>query len=93
VYEVSTGVRSTRNKDGMVILDIMRGQVFRLNATGAVIFERLQQRTTESELSQVISDEFLIPLQIAETDIRAFLASLEKQGLVNRKNTEELPCL
>jgi Coenzyme PQQ synthesis protein D (PqqD) len=85
VYEVTAGVRSTCNDDGMVLLDIMQGQVFRLNATGAAIFESLRMCKTESELSSSLAAMFSISLQQAEKDVREFLESLARQGLICEK--------
>ncbi len=55
MYEVSAGVRSTRNEDGGIVLDIDQGKIFRLNGIGALIFERLERRQTRTQIIEEIS--------------------------------------
>jgi hypothetical protein len=90
VYEVSTGVRSTRNEDGGIVLDIEQGKIFRLNGVGALIFERLERRQTRSQIVNEISGEFEISTEKVETDVIEFLESLRQKGLV-KGSAEESP--
>jgi len=83
MYRVSIGVRSTQNQDGTMVLDIQRGRILRLNVTGSMIFERLQQGQTESQIIDGISQEFRISHEIARTDVCEFLKSMEQVGLVH----------
>jgi hypothetical protein len=82
VYEVSTGVRSTRNEDGGIVLAIGQGKIFRLNRVGALIFERLEQRRTKTEIVTEISEVFKIAADLAENDFIEFLGPLQAHGLV-----------
>lgn len=91
VYEVSVGVRSTGNKDGGIVLDIRDGQMFQLNATGALIFSLLQQQKTESQIIDEITQQFCISREVAETDFNEFIGSLEQQDLVCDKNRGTFP--
>lgn len=82
MYELSAAVRITRNENGGVVLDINNGKVFRLNPVAALIFERLQERQTEIQISEYLSRQFNISVPTVHGDIVEFLKSLERQGLV-----------
>lgn len=82
MYEVSTGVRSTRNEDGGIVLDINHGQMFRLNPVGALILESLAKGSAEAEITKEISRQYSIGEDIAAADMREFLASLEEHKLI-----------
>jgi Coenzyme PQQ synthesis protein D (PqqD) len=82
LYEVSDGVRSTRNEDGGILLDVNRGKVFGLNGVGALIFQRLREHQNETQIVEELSRQFDIPVQSIRADLVEFLRSLEQQGLV-----------
>lgn len=82
MYEVSTGVRSTRSEDGGIVLDINQGKIFRLNGIGALIFERLREGQNTSQITNEISLEFDIPFETIEADIIEFIGSLQKHNLI-----------
>ena len=90
MYEVSTGVRSTRNEDGGIVLDIDRGQMFRLNPVGALILESLATGSTETEIAKEISRQYSISEEIAAADVREFLESLEAHKLVRAEYREKV---
>jgi coenzyme PQQ synthesis protein D (PqqD) len=91
MYKVSNGVRSTQNQDGMIVLDIERGRMLRLNVTGSLIFERLQQGQTESQIIEGISQEFHLSRDITQTDVGEFLKSMEQAGLVRNETPQVSP--
>ncbi|MGH9511453.1 MAG: PqqD family protein [Terriglobales bacterium] len=82
MYEVSTGVRSTRNEDGGIVLDIDQGKIFRLNEIGALILERVRQRQAKTQIVMEVSREFKISAQRVEVDVTEFLESLQRWGLL-----------
>lgn len=79
---LSAGVRSTRNEDGGIVLDIDHGQMFRLNPVGALILESLSKGCTETEIAKEISRQYSITEKIALADVREFVNSLEEHKLV-----------
>lgn len=83
MYRVSRWFRRTQNQDGTIVLDIQRGQILRFNVTGSLIFERLQQGQTESQIIDGISQEFCIPREVARTDVGEFLKSMEQAGVIH----------
>jgi hypothetical protein len=82
VLKLQEQVRSTHNRDGAVVLDIRHGQMFRLNLIGSRILELLKQGCAESQIVEDISREFRTARKIVETDVREFLAMLEKHRLL-----------
>jgi len=89
LYDISAGVRSTRNEDGGIVLDIDHGQMFRLNPVGALILESLGNGCAEEEIAKEISREYSISEETASADIREFLQSLEEHKLVRTRRGEK----
>ena len=85
MYRIPESVRSTQTQDGAIILAIHTGQVLRLNTTGSLIFERLKDGVTESEIIDSISQQFGVSSTIATQDVREFLKELEELGLLCRR--------
>jgi hypothetical protein len=85
---ISQGVRSTRNQDGTVVLDIERGRILRLNTTASSIFERLQQGQTESQIVDGICQEFRVSCEIVQADVGEFLKTMEQAGLIYHNTPE-----
>jgi Coenzyme PQQ synthesis protein D (PqqD) len=79
---LSGQVRSTHNQDGAVVLDILHGQMFRLNLVGSRMFELLKQNHTEAEIADFVSHEFGASREIVAADLSEFLALLEKHQLL-----------
>ena len=76
-------VRSTHSRDGAVVLDILHGQMFRLNLVGSRMLELLTQGHTENEIIEQVSQEFSVGREIAASDFKEFLAHLEKYHLLS----------
>ena len=89
MYRVSETVRTTHGQDGAIMLDIQQGQMLHLNPTGSLIFMRLQQGETESQIIDEISQEFRILHEIVHEDVREFLLSLERRGLIHNCTASE----
>jgi Coenzyme PQQ synthesis protein D (PqqD) len=80
--KLSAQVRSTHHQDGAVVLDILHGQMFRLNLVGSRMLELLKQGCAEEQITAEISGAFGVPPETVTTDFREFLAHLEKHHLV-----------
>lgn len=76
-------VRSTHNQDGAVVLDILHGQMFRLNLVGSRMLELLKQGHTETEIAARVSREFGVGPEIVLSDLQEFLTHLEKHHLLS----------
>jgi hypothetical protein len=90
LYAVAAGVRSTRNEDGGIVLDLDHGQMFRLNPVAALILESLGKGCTQSEIAQEIARQYNISEETASADIREFLKSLEEHKLVRTQQGEKV---
>lgn len=64
------------------MLDIRDGRMLRLNMTGSLIFKRIEEGKTESQIIDGISREFGTRLEVVRTDVGEFLRSLEQQGFI-----------
>ena len=85
MYRVSDGVRSTHGQDGAIVLDVQQGQMFNLNRVGSTILELLESGSAESDIVNVISQEFNGSREVVENDVREFIASLRKHKLVSER--------
>lgn len=82
MYRVSEGLRSTHGQDGAIVLDVRQGQMFNVNFVGSRILELLKSGASESQILDVISREFDVSRDIAESDLREFIETLTKHRLV-----------
>jgi hypothetical protein len=83
MFRLSEQVRSMHGQDGAVVLDILHGQMFRLNLVGSRILELLKQSYTEAEIAEQISREFGVGREVVAVDLREFLAHLERHHLLD----------
>jgi Coenzyme PQQ synthesis protein D (PqqD) len=79
---VRDSIRSTHNQDGGIVLDILHGQMFRLNLVGSRILELLKQGSAEPEIAEQLAREFGIDRTTAEADVCEFVEILEKHHLL-----------
>jgi Coenzyme PQQ synthesis protein D (PqqD) len=80
--KLSAQVRSTHSQDGAVVLDILHGQMYRLNLVGSRILELLKQGRAETQIADELSSEFGAPREAVAAHLQEFLAHLEKNHLV-----------
>lgn len=90
MYALSAGVRSTRNEDGGIVLDIDHGLMFRLNPVGALILESLGKGCAETQIAQEIARQYNISEETASADVGEFLQSLEEHKLVRARQGERI---
>ena len=87
MLKLSGQVRSTHNQDGAVVLDIRQGQMFRLNLVGSRMLELLKQGLCEAQIAERISCEFAAPREIVAADLKEFLNHLERNHLLEVRQT------
>ncbi len=85
MWRVSDGVRSTHGQDGAIVLDVQQGQMFNLNRVGSRILELLESGSAESDIVNVIGQEFNSSREVVENDVREFIESLRKHKLVSER--------
>ena len=91
MYRLPDTVRTTRNRDGGVVLDIHSGKMFRLNSVGALILESIADGRSEDETADGVAHQYDIVGETALADVRDFLQSLEKLQLVSAHDRPERP--
>ena len=67
---------------GVAILDIDRGQVSKLNPTGAFVWQRLQRGETIEEVIANLACETGEEIHVIERDVREFVEVLKEQRLL-----------
>ncbi len=73
--------------EGSVLLNLDTGVYHGLNPVGTRIWELLETPRTEAELRKCIAQEFEVEPEVASTDVRAFLESLDERKLVQLDRT------
>ena len=91
--KLSAQVRSTHNPDGAVVLDILHGQMFHANFVGSRILQLLREGRSESYIVEELTSAFGVPCETIATDVREFLAHLEKNHLLDLRHSEAPPFL
>ncbi len=69
--------------DEAVILDAERSAYNATNASGTVLWTRLHDGATRSELVAALGERFALERPRAEADVDAFLADLHSRGLLD----------
>ena len=68
--------------DEIVILDLEGSSYFKVNGSGTVLWNRLQQRCSEADLHAALIERFGIDAAMAAEDVAAFLSELKAHDLV-----------
>ena len=66
----------------LFLIHTKSGAIHRLNATGKIAWQLLQQAISGLELSELIASHFQVPLEQVSTDITALLAALAQTNLI-----------
>jgi hypothetical protein len=77
-------LRMIANEDGAAILNTESGTLCTLNATGAYVWEALQQGADEPTIIASLAQETGESSEVIAPDVRAFLASLKEHTLLAR---------
>jgi len=91
VFSVPQHLRTAHGLDGATVLDILEGQIFRVNLVGSRIIELLKQGYCETEIAGRLAGEFAIEQRIVASDLREFLLTLEQYRLLFRRDGSPLP--
>lgn len=84
-FTIPEHVRSNHGLDGAVLLDIVHGQMFRLNFVGSRILELLKQGLAAPAIVEQLAGEFGIDRGLADADVHEFLETLAKHNLVSAR--------
>jgi hypothetical protein len=66
----------------LVLLNVKDGTYYKLNPTGAFLWERLRAGATEAEAAQALAAHFETTLETATADTKELLEQLVAEGLV-----------
>jgi hypothetical protein len=88
IVKLSALVRSTHNRDGAIVLDVLPGEMFRLNFVGSRMLELLKEGRTEIQIADELSKEFGAARDAVAIDLHEFLMHLQKHHLLEFRQTE-----
>ena len=76
-------VRANVTADNLIVLDLVKGQIFTANSIGSRIWRGLfVENQPEEQLADDIAKEWETKPEIVAKDIEKFLVQLKQQGLV-----------
>ena len=82
MMKIHQHIRSTRNDDGSVVLDVRRGKMYGLNPVASQILELLGQGLDEAQIKSKISRRFCVDLITVDKDVDEFLSKLAELGVI-----------
>lgn len=88
VVQAALGTRWVALSDDSVVLDVLTDRVFRLNATAAFIWQRLQEPRRVGELQAEVRRAYEIDEIEAELATSELLRELVAEGLVGASTRE-----
>lgn len=83
LYKLPTWVRSSRNQDGAVVLDIRGNRIFNFNHAGSQLLEMLRSgAASHTSLAEGLIARYGIDAAAANRDVSDFLAQLKAHRLI-----------
>jgi Coenzyme PQQ synthesis protein D (PqqD) len=89
MYRVPDTLRRIHGRDGGTILDLRNGSILRLNFTASLIFERLSNGKTRSEIVNELSGQCGVPQDRVEKDVAEFISAVEERELLICNRSED----
>ena len=83
MHRVLEHVRTTHERAGGALLDILRGQMYDLNSVASRILDLLKRGSSKAEIVDVIQVEFRVERLVVEQDVGKFLDSLKEHGMID----------
>ena len=84
-FTVNPEAATSFHDDGVVILHVGKGSLFRANRTGARIWRGVEDQQSFESIVDSISGEYQIARTTAHTHALDFLTALERQALIQRE--------
>ena len=82
VFRISDTIRRTATRDGGILLDVHRGQIFCLNVVGAEILELLGRGSDESHIADQLSRDYGANREAVCADVIEFIETLRKHHIL-----------
>jgi hypothetical protein len=84
----SNRIRSTHSSGGGIVMDVDRGKMFSLNASGSAMFELLTKGVDEKAIIDELGRRFEIPVAVAKQDLDEFREALKCHGVLPSRRNE-----
>jgi Coenzyme PQQ synthesis protein D (PqqD) len=78
----SERIRSTHMADGGIVMNIDKGKMYSLNASGSAIFQLLEKGLDDEAIVTEFVRRFEIPSDVARRDLQDFREALRSHALV-----------
>lgn len=88
MLQLRSHVRAATDHQGGILLDLARGQLFRCNASAALVVELLWRGADRAEIERTLRERFGLPAEEASADVATFLATLRGQGFLDEGGKE-----
>ena len=79
---IPSSVFWSQTDDGVVVVDPINGDVRAFNGVGSDVWQKLSQKWGVAEIEAAIVREYVVSAETAKADVAAFLAELDKRGLI-----------
>lgn len=89
--KISQHVRTTITQDGAVLMNIKGGSMLTLNPTGSIIWQRLSEGHTPTQIASQLASEFGISQEQASADVNEFLEQLDAHQLIESRESSGSP--
>jgi hypothetical protein len=84
-FRVPDSVKSTETQDGAVLLDVKQGLCFSINPVGMLVWKRVRDGCTTTQIAQYLAETFSISPEQARNDTQEFLHELMEKRLVQEE--------
>lgn len=85
---IASHVSYTRVEGDFVLMDMKSGKYLGLDPVASTVWKSLAEHGDLDRAAQAVCESFDVDLERARTDIEAWVAELEDQGLVTRRGPE-----
>lgn len=89
MLQLSENLRTVIDQDGAILLDVLQGKMLRCNRTGATVLQLLLRQFDQEQITAEFSRRYELSPDSADADVRAFLTSLQNQGLLRQETARK----
>jgi hypothetical protein len=82
MFTTSSTVRSAQSEEGRILLDLLDGRIFSVNAVGAKILDLVERGLDEPQIVDEIIRFYAVDLEAARPHVHDFLHTLCQYGVV-----------
>jgi len=82
IYRRKTRLLSAQVEDEIVMMSVEMGQYYNLNAVGGRIWHLLETPRSLDQIVSALADIYEAPKETIHAEVAAFLARLEREGLL-----------